>query len=440
MMNHHTTCFICYKRKRRLSWGVFFVFLFLVGLQAQTEDSLEIPLVRLESKQVEVGEEAVLTLVLVKAPKGLRTYAVFVSVRNSSVACISSSGKGEAIDGLLFQVLEQTGDAIKFRALSLFETRILPGARDIALADIRVKGMKEGKTRIDVRVDAFVDDEGNNVAPNVEPGLLKVATASTGLFIIADSAGVPQDLDGDGLYEDIDGDGKLTLEGVSLFAFNVDSPFVQTHVDHFDFDSDGDVDFDDAVALAKLAKITPSAVERSTPRLFDHSNAVRKAISESDPSLIQQRSGGNQPAGQGGYSEHADSHYQEEALFVKALQLKQCDPEGSSGKENSDGRITDLALLNHDPLSVKIEFENTSTTVLNPEGWLEIRDIAGETIISIPIEAFSLVPGDKQFITCADEDGELHPGTYLALGVIDLGTGCLVAGQRMFVIEGKDKG
>jgi len=61
-------------------------------------------------------------------------------------------------------------------------------------------------------------------------------------------------------------------------------------------------------------------------------------------------------------------------------------------------------------------------------------------MISIPIEAFSLVPGDKQLITCADEDGRLHPGTYLAVGVIDLGAGRSVAGQRVFVIQGEGKG
>ncbi len=440
MINHHTLCSMCYKKKRRLSWGIFVMFLFLVGLQAQTEDCLKIPLVRLESKHVEVGEEAVLALILAKAPKGLRTYDIFVSVRNSSVALISSAGKGEAVDGLLFQVLEQTGDAIKFRALSLFETRILPGARDIALADIHVTGLKEGNTRMDVRVDAFVDDEGNNVAAVAESGLLEVVAGSSGNSPGEVSASAAQDVDEDDSHGEINGSEMLTLENVIQFAFNVDSPVVQTQIDRFDFDHDGDVDFDDAVELAKLAKMTPSAFEQSAYRLFDHSNAVRKAISQSDPSLIQQQSGGSQPAGQGGYSDHMDSHYQGEALFAKALRLKQRDTEGSLEKENLDGRITDLTLLNHDPLSVKIEFENTSATVLNPEGWLEIRDITGEAIISIPIEAFPLVPGDKQFITCADENGELHPGTYLALGVIDLGTGYWVAGQRMFVIEGKDKG
>jgi len=369
-MNHRKAS-LSQKNKRVVFSSLAFLMLlssFGIGLQAQIEAGRETPLVRLESRQVEVGEEAVLRLILARTPTGLRRYDISVSVRDGSIARIGSAEKGRAIDGLLFQVLKQTGDAIKFRALSLFETRILPAAQDVILAEIILVGVKEGKTWMDAKVTAFIDDEGNNVAPVVEPGLLEVVAASSGNSRIGVSASAAQDVDGDDSLEDIHGTEMLTLENVIQFAFNVDSPLVQTQVDRFDFDGDGDADFDDAMALAKLAKVTPPAIKLSTPRLFDHSNAVRKAISERSSSLIQQPGGGNRPVGQGGYSEHTDTHYPEEALFTHPLQLKQSDSEGSFGKENPDGRITDLTLLNHDPLSVKIEFENTSATVLNPEG------------------------------------------------------------------------
>lgn len=422
-------------RNIMISCLVFLMLLFTFDLRALTEVGGETPLVRLESKQIEVSEEAILRLILVSAPGGLRRYNITVSVRNNGIARIRSAAKGAAMDRLLFQVLEQTEKAIEFRALSLFETRILPGAQYVTLAEINLVGVKEGKTWMDAKVTAFIDDEGNNVAPVVESGLLEVVAASSRNSRIGVSASAAQDVDGDDSHEDIHGTEMLTLENVIQFAFNVDSPLVQTQVDRFDFDGDGDADFDDAMALAKLAKVTPSAIEPSTPRLFDHSNAVRKAISESGSSLIQQPGGGNRPAGQGGYSEHTDSHYQEEALFTHALQLKQRDPEGSFGKENPDGRITDLTLLNHDPLTVAIEFENTGSVILRPDGRLEIRDITGETIRSIPIEAFSIFPGKKRLLNCIDEGAKLPPGKYLALGIIDSQDGVLIAGQRMFEVK-----
>ena len=152
-------------RKNRFLVFVSLACLFLLswlcsGQQAQAEGGREPPLVFLESRQVEVSEEALLRLILAKAPTGLRAFTVSVSVRNGSIARISSAGKGEAIDGLLFQVLEQAGDVIEFRALSLFETRILPGDQDVILAEINVVGVKEGKTWMDVKVTTFIDDEG----------------------------------------------------------------------------------------------------------------------------------------------------------------------------------------------------------------------------------------------------------------------------------------
>lgn len=432
MMNYHTTRLMCYKKKRRLSWGIFFVFLFLVGLQAQTEDDLEIPLVRLESKQVEVGEETVLTLILAKAPKGLRTYDISVSVRNSSIARISSAGKGEAIDGLLFQVLEQTGDAIEFRALSLFETRILPGAQDVVLADIKVVGLNEGKTRTDVKVAAFIDEEGHNVAPNVESGLLAVVPSSTGLFIIGDSANAPQDLDGDGLYEDIDGNGRLTLEGVSLFAFNLDSTVIQTRIDYFDFDGDGDIDFDDATTLATLVRQAPTNTERSEPQASaDHLDTVAKTSNPEAPLPETRLSGSGQPVGRGG--DFGEDSRRE--LFTGTIRIEGHSLETSLGTVQEDGRLIDINLISTQPLTIAIEFENTSTATLKPEGWLDIKDTAGETIKSLWIEAFSVIPGKKKLLTCIDEETWLVPGQYLALGIIDLGTGYLVAGQKKFVIQ-----
>jgi len=359
--------------------------LFTFGLRAQTSAGGDTPLIRLESKQIEVSEEAILRLILVSAPRGLRRYDITVSVSDSSIARICSAAKGAAMDGLLFQVLEQTEKAIEFRALSLFETRVLPGTQNAALADIRMVGLKEGQTQMDVKVSEFVDDENLNVTPDIELGRLKVVATSTGLFAIGDLANARRDLDDDGLYEDINGDGKLTPEDVFLFAFNFDNEVIQMHGEYFDFDGDGDVDFDDAAALTRL-------IEEDHPQ-------------------------------------------KEEVLFTRTIRLGSQIPETSAGTERVDGRITGLNLVCAQPLTVAIEFENTSDVMLRPDGRLEFRDITGETIRSIPIEAFSIFPGKKRLLNCIDEGAELLPGTYLALGIIDSRDGVVIAAQRMFKVR-----
>jgi PKD repeat protein len=227
--------------------------------RAQADTAGNTALIRLESKKIEVGEEAMLKLILASAPTGLQKYDITVSIRDSSIARICCA-RGVAIAGLYFQIVGQTESSIEFRALDLFGFDVMPGAQDVTLAEIKVVGLKGGRTGIDVKVNLFIDDEGRGVVPQVESGLLEVVSPTPELSPIGDATNPPQDLDGDGLYEDINGDGKLTPEDVSLFAFNIESEVVQTHVECFDFDRDGNVDLDDARALAAL-------VEEANPSL-----------------------------------------------------------------------------------------------------------------------------------------------------------------------------
>lgn len=73
------------------------------------------------------------------------------------------------------------------------------------------------------------------------------------LVPIGDAKALPQDLDKDGLYEDVNGDGTLSLEDAALLGLNIERPAVQENARAFDFDNDGDADFDDVVTLKKMA-------------------------------------------------------------------------------------------------------------------------------------------------------------------------------------------
>ena len=72
------------------------------------------------------------------------------------------------------------------------------------------------------------------------------------LVPLEEGAGIPQDLDSDGFYEDIDGDGALTEDDPALLGDHLESEAVQQNWPAFDFDNDGDVDFDDVLTLNGL--------------------------------------------------------------------------------------------------------------------------------------------------------------------------------------------
>lgn len=69
---------------------------------------------------------------------------------------------------------------------------------------------------------------------------------------LSGGAGPPQDLDGDGFYEDVNGDGEFTEADPALLGEHVESEPVQRNWPAFDFDNDGDADFDDVLTLNGL--------------------------------------------------------------------------------------------------------------------------------------------------------------------------------------------
>jgi hypothetical protein len=258
-----------------------FVLVFAIWGEATTD-----VLLSLENGRIKVGEEIVLNLILVKAPQGLQRYEITVFVKDSTVAKIRDV-KGVVIGDPFFQVISQTEDSIRFRALDL-ENRIQPGAENVVLASLTFMGVKGGQTELGIEINAFVDDEGKELKPTVKPGMLEVEMVKEeekkeeekevevpppqAPPRIGDLPNLPQDLNGDGLYEDINGDGLLTPEDVAFFTFYINSKEIQENVKFFDFDGDGDVDFDDAIKLASLIK---APVEPTVTTIHLESKRVR---------------------------------------------------------------------------------------------------------------------------------------------------------------------
>ncbi|MGC9530378.1 MAG: hypothetical protein ACP5G2_07250 [Candidatus Bipolaricaulaceae bacterium] len=84
-------------------------------------------------------------------------------------------------------------------------------------------------------------------------GQTRLQVSPLALAPLPGAAGVPQDLDGDGFYEDVDGSGTLDSQDVLAFVQSFDLPRVQASWRAFDFDNDGDVDWEDVFSLEELA-------------------------------------------------------------------------------------------------------------------------------------------------------------------------------------------
>lgn len=81
-------------------------------------------------------------------------------------------------------------------------------------------------------------------------------------------------------------------------------------------------------------------------------------------------------------------------------------------------------------VSGKIIFVNESAAILKPVGKVEIRSLAGETIVEFSVPSVKVLPDAKREIPF---EGELNleAGRYLALAIIDYGGERLVAAQAL---------
>jgi len=104
-----------------------------------------------------------------------------------------------------------------------------------------------------------------------------------------------------------------------------------------------------------------------------------------------------------------------------------------AGTGSKDGQVSDLEHHGLNPLWVTFEFLNRGTLNLKEvTGWVEVRDVTGATLETIPVGPFPVLPGFKRRILAqsARPRGEvLPPGDYVILAVLDFGGDSLVGAQ-----------
>jgi len=268
---------------RLLSYALVTAFAAALLFDALVWAQDDAPFIVLEDVQGNVGQSISMDLVLVSAPEGLQQYSFVVTVANSTVASMALNAEGVAqvegveLSGQLFQVSASSATSASFRALDL-NNDIRAGDENLVLARITLLGVAPGSTEVQLRVDAFVDDRGVKLEPQVQNGVVQVGQASgqppdtpqnppvdetTSPRILPGGGGQPQDLDGDGLYEDVNGDGVLNNDDVLLLLNNLNNASVQEDRAFFDFNQDGVLDNQDVNTLLSLA--TPTSTSNPPP-------------------------------------------------------------------------------------------------------------------------------------------------------------------------------
>jgi PKD repeat protein len=110
-----------------------------------------------------------------------------------------------------------------------------------------------------------------------------------------------------------------------------------------------------------------------------------------------------------------------------------------AGTGHSDGQVNDVEIHGLNPPTVLVEFENRGT--LNAPavaGRVEVRDQTGNTVDTIPVQSFPVLPGYRRqlTVTSSRKKGDLlPPGNYLILAILDFGGTYLAGGQALLKIE-----
>ena len=183
-----------------------------------------------------------IAVVLDEAPNGLASYNVTVSLSNTSIAeIISVSFPAWAIshDNSLLPA-----DSVWIKAVDT-NNCIIPGATNINLGTLTIRGDNGGISNITIIVTAMDNDGPYSMPVHTIPGQIEVIPVVS----LPGHVNPPTDPDGDGIYEDMNGNGVKDFDDIVVFFNNMEWIGANEPVLYFDFNGNGRIDFDDIVKL-----------------------------------------------------------------------------------------------------------------------------------------------------------------------------------------------
>ncbi len=103
------------------------------------------------------------------------------------------------------------------------------------------------------------------------------------------------------------------------------------------------------------------------------------------------------------------------------------------GSEVLSGEVKSVRKVANDPLAFNVTFANTGNVQLRPTGTIDVISQNGDTVRSLPIDEFPLLPGKDRILSVTDDSkSPLPAGIYRALVTIDYGGDNLAGGTRDF--------
>jgi len=206
-----------------------------------------VPVVHIEDGQIGgIGATTVINITLDTAPDGLSGYNMTVSLSDENIAEIVAVEFPAWAAGFN-AAAPLPADTVWLKAGDL-ASQIQPGATNVLLAMLTIRGDAEGSCSINATVTKMdPDGPGDPINPMVDPGQLTVLA----VVPLPGYDNPPTDPDGDGLYEDLNGNGRKDFDDVVQLFKYLEWIEANEPIACFDFNGNGRIDFDDIVQLFK---------------------------------------------------------------------------------------------------------------------------------------------------------------------------------------------
>ncbi|MFB6185153.1 MAG: dockerin type I domain-containing protein [Haloarculaceae archaeon] len=196
------------------------------------------------STSVTRNETTTLDVTVSDLDRGLSVYDLTVALENESVADVTGVDYPSTVSYTADSKPSGDNATVRVKAVDVGRAISLARFDRQVLGHVRIRGERYGTTRVTVDVVKVEDaDRHESVVRHVTAGTVSVRPRPI------DNGTAPRDPDGDGRFEDVDGDGIVDGNDVGALLAHVNDPAVQDAGSAYDYDGNGNVTVDDAMAL-----------------------------------------------------------------------------------------------------------------------------------------------------------------------------------------------
>jgi PGF-CTERM protein len=150
------------------------ILLFIICCACAAITTVSAQTVSVNNATIDSDETTLILVLLDEAPEGLSGYNITVSLSNTEVANITEVTFPDW--AALHDASDLPGDSVTMNAIDLNE-EIGLGATSIELGQITIQGIAAGESDIFIEIISMDDDDGLQMSPEIEAGLIVVEGA-----------------------------------------------------------------------------------------------------------------------------------------------------------------------------------------------------------------------------------------------------------------------